>query len=288
MTVTIAAPVLVAHPLAETLAAVGGLGDALRPRFGFPDDPRGWVAADDLLGARAGPLDRLLERVGADRRTPYPGIRSSLFLAGYAWQVAGAALGCYLLARRVPSLAAANVLVRFGDDGRAREVAFLDGGFAALPFDPGVDHPDAQVVRDEGALRRHLVAGLLEGHLDDLMDALIARGGLRQEFLRAGLEDRLVGALIWLGKRAGREAEAAAEAEAFAAVAPFAGRSGVLWVEHGGRRECFAARQSCCLTFRLPGRANCATCPLLPVEERRRRLVEHLATPEQEAPAGRR
>ena len=58
----------------------------------------------------------------------------SFFLNGYAWLVAAAALGCYLLAERALTLTPSSIALHFDADGRADGIAFLSGALRRSPL----------------------------------------------------------------------------------------------------------------------------------------------------------
>ena len=189
-------------------------------------------------------------------------VMMSLFFGSYVWQVASAAIGCYLLTQRVPDISAENVAVHIGDDGRVDEIRLLGGGFAALPADPAADHHEAVIVPDLTALRETLVRQLTDGHLEELILTLQNRRGLGTRALWAEVEDRTVGALLWLGKRLDSRLDIEAEALALSRTPPFVGTSGVQVTETSGSRELALKRGFCCLSYRLDGKSACQTCPL--------------------------
>ena len=107
-----------------------GLGLAGRPL----DE---WALATELADVPSPRLEWSLRRVGVHSATADRLVMTSRFFGSYVWQLATAALGCYLITRRVPDVSAENVAVHVGDDGRVDEIRFLGGGFAVLAGDPG-------------------------------------------------------------------------------------------------------------------------------------------------------
>src|SRR6202008_1618346 len=94
-----------------------------------------WTLATELGDSPSPRLDWCLRRVGVHYGTADRLGMSSLFFGSYVWQLAAAALGSYLLGRRVPDTSADNVAVHVAENGRVDEVRFLGGGFAALATD---------------------------------------------------------------------------------------------------------------------------------------------------------
>lgn len=251
------------HPLCGPLRQVTGLGGRVRAGLGLAGRPlESWTLATELTDPSSEQLERSLRRTGVAVRSADRLVMMSLFFGSYVWHVAAAALGCSILMRRVPDVGVENVAVHLGDDGRVDEVRFLGGGFVALPNDPAADHQDAVIVRSEDALRETFVGQLTDGHLEELILTLQAQRGLGSRALWAAVEDRTVGALLWLGKRLEAPLDLEREAVALSQTPPFVGTSGVQAREADGQRELALKRGFCCLSYKLEGRNPCQTCPL--------------------------
>ena len=261
------------HPLSEPLLRVNGLGGRARAGLGLTGRPLdAWALATELADLPSPRLEWSLRRVGIHCGTADRLVMTSRFFSSYVWQLAVAALGCYLTSRRVPDLSAENVAVHVGDDGRVDEVRFLGGGFAVLACDLMAEHPDAVVVADLAALRELLVGRMTTGHLEELILALQAQNGLGTRALWAAVEDRCLGALLWLARRLGCIEQAKHEALALSKTPPFVGTSGIVSVQTEHRRELILKRGFCCLAYRLDGKDRCSTCPLRTANNGERRL----------------
>lgn len=252
-----------AHPLADALLRVNRLGGRARAGFGLEGRQLSeWALATELADAPSPRLEQSLRRVGVHAGTADRLVLTSRFFSSYVWQLAAAALGCYLTTRRVPDVSAENVAVHLGDDGRVDEVRFLGGGFAALAGDPAAEHPDAVVVANLTALRELLVRRLTAGHLEELMLALQTQRGLGTRALWAAVEDRTLGALLWIGERLECTLDVEQEAQALNRTPPFVGSTTLLPVQTGAGRGLVLDRGFCCLAYRLNGKQPCSTCPL--------------------------
>lgn len=257
------APVPSQHPLNDTLLGVSLLGGRARAGFGLAGRPLSeWALATELADVPSPRLERSLRRAGVHAGTADRLVMTSRFFGSYVWQLAAAALGCYLTTRRVPDVSAENVAVHIGDDGRVDEIRFLGGGFAALAGDPAAEHPDAVVVADLTALRELLVRRLTAGHLEELILALQAQRSLGTRALWAAVEDRTLGALLWLGERLACVLDVEAEARALSRTAPFVGTTTIEVGQTGAGRDLVLKRGFCCLAYRLDGKQPCSTCPL--------------------------
>ncbi|MGE3271682.1 MAG: IucA/IucC family C-terminal-domain containing protein [Chloroflexota bacterium] len=255
------APLL--HPLDWPLSQLSALGERPQAGLGLAGRPLGdWLLATELADPASEALEQSLRRVGVQTGTADRLVITSQFFGSYVSQLATAALACFLLDSRVPDLSAENAAVHIGRDGRVDEIRFLGGGFTTLPGDDAADHPDAVVVGDRTALRETLVRSLTSGHLDELIWTLQARRSLGTRALWAAVEDRCVGAVLWLGKRLAVHLDIEDEARALSQTPPFVGTSGVQISLEDGRPELVLKRGFCCLTYRIDGRSACQTCPL--------------------------
>lgn len=269
-------PVAAGDALRATLDRVAARNEYVKVRHGRPPEP-GWLEASALTDDGSPHLGRLLAAVGAAYETPKRDVMASFFVGGYGWQLAAVAVGAYLVDRRVPSLAPAAVLVRVDDKGNAEEIALLSDRFTSLPDDPAAGDPDVATVPDGAALRA-VLRRELESHLAPLIDAVRARAPLGKRAMWLSVADDIAWNVIHHAKDSASPDRARAEAAALTSdpEAPWRGRTGVLEVEGQGRRECFVARASCCLSYKLPAGEKCASCPLQPAEERLRRLRDRL------------
>lgn len=251
------------HPLGLPFREITALSG--RPRAGLGLAGRhldAWTLATELADPSSERLERSLRRMGVTLKTADRLVMMSLFFGSYVWQLSTAAIGSYLLTQRVPDISAENVAVHIADDGRVDEIRFLGGGFAALASDPSADHHDAVIVPHLAALRETLVRQLTSGHLEELILTLQGRRGLGARALWAQVEDRCVGAMLWLGKRLDSPLDVEAEALALSRTPPFVGTSGVLAYEENGDRQLSLKRGFCCLSYRVEGKSACQTCPL--------------------------
>lgn len=266
-------PAVRRHPLDTAFARLNGLNGRARAGLGLAGRPlESWALATELADRPSLRLERSLRRIGVSSGTADRLVMTSRFFSSYVWQLAAAALACYLLDRRVPDVSAENVAVHIADDGRVDEVRFLGGGFAALADDPLADRRDAAIVADQAALREWLVRRLTTGHLEELILALQGQNGLGTRALWAAVEDRCLGALLWLARSLDCLDVAEREAALLSATPPFVGSSSIVVTETEQGRQLTLKRGFCCLTYRLDGRDRCSTCPLRTAGAGERRL----------------
>jgi ferric iron reductase protein FhuF len=263
-----------ATPLAATIARVSTLDQYLAAALGRPEGD-GWIEGTEI-GLHLG---ECLRRIGIRCRTVKRRVQAALFMCDYSWRLAAPAVATYLAERRVPDLGPGNVAVRFDGKGVAEPPSFLTAVFAGLPND------SAAGIRchDDEALRSWLRQRLQE-HLAVAISALrkLAPLGPRAQWALAA--DACASSFLYAGKKLGDQESARREAEAFLAAggSPLRTRSSFFTLEHAGRKEIFHARASCCLSYKLPEHRYCTTCPLIPREERDRRLREWMEDPTEE------
>jgi hypothetical protein len=265
--------------LRETLARVCAGNPYVKIQHGPPE---GWLGAAALVADGAPHLDRLLAQVGAEAETERSDVMASFFFGGYGWLLASIGVGCFLVDRRVPSLAAEDVAFRFEKTGHAAEAALFSNRLTVLPDDPTVGDPAVTVVPNVPTLRAAL-RRVPEAHLAPVVAAVRARAPLGTRALWLSVADDIAGSVVEHGK--GEDQPVAALREEIAALvgaagAAWRGRTGVIEIEADGRREAFMARASCCLNDKLAASAHCVTCPLVPAEERYRRLQAYMAEQE--------
>src|SRR3712207_1435072 len=82
----------------------------------------------------------------------------------------------FLTERRLPDLDAANVGLRFGEEGFTEGLAFAGPRFYCLPEDPEAGHPDAVVLCSTDRLIDSARVALSETHVAALVPALRGRG----------------------------------------------------------------------------------------------------------------
>jgi FhuF 2Fe-2S C-terminal domain len=214
-----------------------------------------FLAATDLLGPVPEELDLQLKRAGERLGTDSLAVAASAFLEGYAWTLARPLFAALAGGRPAPDLARANVGLRF-DGGLLAEVAVRDPAPAA----GGAG----------GAAAR-----LVDGHLGPLAARLAERPVRRGRRALSGLvANGCAAALVEEAGAAGLPAAATGRLLAGflrSAATPLPPPALLRVGGPGGRDRLARRRVTCCLVYRVSGQP-CATCPLLPEAEIRRRL----------------
>jgi ferric iron reductase protein FhuF len=271
-----AVPALGHRPLAATLERVDALGPYLACGVGVGRGPDAgtWVSPEALCREGGDVLERLLAEVGRRSGTTERRVQAASLLEWYAWYALAPVLGSYLLERRVPLLTHDNVAVWLHPADGPGRLALRSDAFLALEHDPEAGAPGVTVVPDEGALRDALHDGIV-AHMAPLVAALRRHSPLGAKAQWLEIADRVGSALQHAGERSGTEQEAIREAEALVhrPGSPLnSPRSRFATYEHCGERRVVKLRGACCLTYRLPARAYCLTCPLVGELERAARI----------------
>jgi hypothetical protein len=209
-----------------------------------------WLPADDLLAPGAADLEAQLKLAGERLATAGLAVAASALLEGYAWTLARPLFAAAAGGAAAPDLAAGNVAVRFAD-GLPAEVATG----TAPPAPPAL------------AARR-----LLDGHLALLVARLLERRVRRGPRALWGLvANACAAAALEEARAAGLpHPRTVALVDEFFAVPGRPLPPPRLLAVAGDRLV--RRRVTCCLIYTVAA-GPCATCPLLPAAETRRRLA---------------
>ncbi|HYF63209.1 MAG TPA: hypothetical protein VD886_10380, partial [Herpetosiphonaceae bacterium] len=201
-------------PLSATIARVSAL-DSLLAAEVLPAPEAGWLRVGDLLAPASEPawFEEVLGQIMAhyalrERRTA-----AMFFLGSYAWYVTASAIASYLTDRRVPSIAAEDVAIRFGVGGDEPQikVGLLAPGFAVLPDDPAADAGMVTICANLHDLREHL-RNQIEAHMQAVITFLSAQVRLGQRAQWNMVADTCAEICLWIGHQLGDQERACAEA----------------------------------------------------------------------------
>ncbi|MGH2381201.1 MAG: IucA/IucC family C-terminal-domain containing protein [Candidatus Limnocylindria bacterium] len=263
--------------LPETLARIARLGEGYELQVAPARD--GWLPAEALIGG--GPqFERAIERlrvVGADPQAQRAiGSQFVLLYLRFVWPVVAA----FALERRVPDVAAANLMVRLDDAGWPSAFAMTRPNFAALEEDPAAR--DASfVARDEAELVRWLHVAAVDRNAAPLIETTRRRLYTSGTALWGNVAAAFAHPLLWHVQHVAAESTAVVrDAEALLARgdAPrLNDQVRLLRMVEGGEEWVVHARRTCCLRWCLPGESRCADCPLVREPQAGEFLREHLA-----------
>lgn len=269
------------HPLEQTLARARHLNEYLKPAFGQPSGDS-WIALPADLAPGSPHLEALIAATQARLRTKAAAIVGSAVLQSYQWPLVSTAVACYLLDRRVPDLSPEHTRTHYNAEHEADALALLSGRFTALPDDLGADHPNATVVSDLDTLRATLRASV-EAHLGVVIDQLCTRLGCKPRGLWLNVADSLAGTLVWLAQERDTAVPLAAlESEVDALIrvpgSPLHTRKvGLIELTYAQHSHVYLDRATCCYWYKCEDGDYCSTCPHRTPEDRRERLLSHMA-----------
>jgi ferric iron reductase protein FhuF len=263
-------------PLAETLARVGRLGGefVLWPRA----EGGGWLPAGDFVGDRGALREALrrLDRVAGGRTSRRAlGSTFALHYLRYLWP----AVAALSLERRVPDMAAENVMVRIDDDGWPQEPALVEPRFATLASDPRAAEA-AYVARDDADLFAWALRRMVDDHAAPLVRAVRLEANTTETILWGSVAAACALPLFW-GVQLARDREAALRDLPLLLEHPtypqLHDRIQLRTVRHDGCDWTVHTRRTCCLYRRLPPGHLCEDCPVLR-EPEATELIEGLFT----------
>lgn len=262
--------------LAQTLAAIARLGDGYDLRIAPGED--GWVPVHDLV--HGGPaFEQVVEGLTAGKPDLKArraiGSRFVLLYLRFVWPVVAA----FALARRVPDVEAANLLMRLDGDGWPAAFALAQPRFAVLEDDPAADDA-AFIARDEAELVDWLHARSIEANAAPLVETTRARLHTSGGALWGSVAAAFVHPLLWHVQHVTPESTAVVrDAEALLSrnEPRLTDQVRLLRVVQDDEEWVVHARRTCCLRWCLPGESRCSDCPLLREPEAGEFLRQQLA-----------
>jgi ferric iron reductase protein FhuF len=234
-----------------------------------------WLDARSLAAPISSRRDELMQRIATTHSTDDRHVIAMWFWNAYTWPVLMGAVLSYLLERRVPYLAPANIVLHWNDAGMTDRMALRSAHFFALRDDPAAWEQDCTVVADQDALRAVLVAQITQHYVPPMLDVLATQSPFGMRALWATVADRCASAVLQATDTLGNDT-CRQEVASLTKHAPLHGNTGVLVVNHNGADTLWLQRGGCCHSYKLPRYGYCATCPLLPIEERMKRLKSQL------------
>jgi ferric iron reductase protein FhuF len=258
-------------PIAETLAMLAQAKEDYRPfLLSQPDEVPGWLTVAELTAESNATLPAVL-RASGEHHKAKPGDEQSpaaLWLGHYAFFVMAGAMASYMVSQRVPDLSAANMSIRFDEDGEPAAIAWTSTRFAALQSDPAAGYANCQPMTSADELRAHLIAGFVD-HFTPVVDALKRNSRLGKAGLWGIVTDTVASTFSWIGQQLGVHELALNEARLIAASDTRLNRKvDFVFVEEAGLSHCMAERNSCCFYFRVEDGGYCSNCPHRQPEER--------------------
>jgi ferric iron reductase protein FhuF len=249
--------------LAETLARIARLGEGYE--LHVVPGGEGWTSAEELI--HGGPsFERVIARLEAHGAEPQAqraiGSQFVLLYLRFLWPVVAA----FALERRVPDVAAENLLVRFDSAGWPTAFAIARPRFAALADDPAADEASF-VAHEEAELLGWLHAATVDANAAPLIETTRSRLYTSGTALWGNVAAAFAHPLLWHVQHVAPEATAVVhDAEALLArreTPRLNDQVRLLRLVEGDEEWVVHARRTCCLRWCLPGESRCDDCPLV-------------------------
>ena len=276
------------HPLSQTFTQLQQLNQYIGARFGTPAAPD-WLSPVELLAAHASVLAAPIEAMQKRLHTKAVNTIGGALLQEYQWPLIAAAVGCFLVDRRVPDLQPEHIRLYVPATEPAAEegehharIAFCSGHFVALPDDPAADHPDATLVPDLAALRDNLRTGL-ESHFGWVIERLSQAVGCNPRGLWLYVTDRIAGTLSWLMQEQDKQIGLRRIEPEFNRLLRVAGsplvskKVGFFELTYKEQTHVYLDRATCCYWYKTDGGDYCTTCPHRTKEDRNAQLLKYMA-----------
>ena len=252
----------------------------LHPKWHVEFGPRegvGWISGPGLLRPEEGPMALLLDRIADRLNTRDRKIIAASFALRFGWS-AGAAIAPYLLHACVPDIGLDNISLKFSDATLFERVALRTARINPV----GSQHEmtkDAIVECSAPTFESELL-GTLRNALRNQSGPVIEALHEWSRFSKRALWGQVVSS--WGGQFTAIFAHLKRHADALPYVRHFFDSPGFVEgmrpifypVHHAGVTRIYHRRASCCLYYKLPAKAYCASCPLISQGERVRRNKE--------------
>ena len=266
--------------LERDLAQLAGLVSYMA----VPVNPSGndWIPAEMLIGDPSA-LRSLIDTTAPGRGTDDPAVAASLFVQSYAFRLASATLGPWVLTGRVPNASPDRVVIRVGRNRPAGIGLLTPIEVAGVKTE---DSDDSVTTFADGALRHWANASLFDAHLDHLIDAVRETVKVGERLLWGNVASSCVTVLRAIeGAHTNRDEKLRVRnfTEGFLADAPheLATLGDLFTLNVGSNEGWYHERTTCCLWYKS-GEAEraavqyCADCSLTDAGERRTSLRREL------------
>lgn len=240
----------------------------------------GWLQAHNFSNSPE-QLNTLLE--GITRQFSATDARfAPIYLAGlHGSTLAQIGIVTILTQGRLPDLSSAQVKLRYHPGGHVEALYFGAATVYALPTDAESSHPDVIALPDLERLLEQLRL-MIEDQLFALVAALHDRVKLGKRSLWLATADQIAVRVMHVCKQLGRREQAARLVDSLlnAEGSAFKGKTAVVHIQAGGRKDEFVQRSACCFIdrTRYAGQPvqRCLTCPANGIEQIKRNRVQYL------------
>ncbi len=241
-----------------TVDRLNALGAYLKYQFGDPTGGRpqplsGWIDEWDLAFPDRAPVTGLFAALSRDGFGGNKRALSASVMLRYGWS-SGFHVGLWLTTGCVAS--GVQLKLRWSSNAVLTEIAIAD---CARVFPAGEhEHMRALLVRE------------LAGRAAPIVEAHHRWSGFSRKALWSMVTSSWAAQFVHISEKLGEPEQGLAEADALLRIDPEieAARPDLYMIESEGRRGVCQMRRLCCLWFKGPRREFCASCPIIPDEER--------------------
>jgi hypothetical protein len=261
----------------------------LHPNWHVEFGPRsgdGWIPGCALLNPEKGAFGALLDRIGGRLHTADRKIIAASFALRFGWS-AGVAIAPFVLYRCVPDIGLNNISLRFSEQALFERVAILQARSIAVRDGEIEDDPLVTILDDiqgEEAGSKPLyhpvllmaIRDALKEQTRPVIESLHSWSRFSKRALWGQVASSWGSQFSAILAHLRRHAEALEYGTEFFADPDFLGamRPKFHAVSHNGLVRIYHRAASCCLYYRIPGAAYCASCPLVSDAERVKRNRE--------------
>ncbi len=264
-------------PVVDIYDALRALNASWGVEIGTPSGA-GWIAGTDLCEAQTGPLNELLLRIGERTQTTDRRTIAALFALRYGWASA-MAIAPYLKFDCVPDVSLDNISLKFKPSTFFEGTAIYEPRGVVIATNPSAHHPAISSVADQHELLRALRSALTTQAMP-VVEALYAWSGFAPKGTWGMLTSSWASHFTSLaGDSVDQRGVLAILQEFFAGddvVSKMQPRlHAVTWLDV---TQIYQRRASCCRFYLVPKGELCASCPLVPQDERVARNLTWMKT----------
>lgn len=254
-------------PVVEIYDALRALNASWSVDLGKPVGP-GWVAGTDLRAASTGPLNELLVRIGERARTADKRTIAASFALRYGWASA-MAIAPYLRYGCVPDISLENMSLKFRESTFFERTAIHVARGVMVANNPAANHPSITSVADRHELLQSL-RSVLTTQAIPVVETLREWSG----FAPKGTWGMLTSS--WAAQFTSLFGDGKDQRVVLPVLQEFFAGDDVVAKMQPRLHEVtcsdvihlYQRRASCCRVYLLPQGELCASCPLVPHEER--------------------
>lgn len=255
-------------PIVRVFDALRSLNASWAVTIGRPEPRAGWIVGAELSDATAGPLNEFLVKMGTRLKTTDRRTIAALYAMRFGWASA-MAIAPYLKYNCVPDISLDNVSLKFKESTFFERTAIHEPRGVVVEGDAGSDDPGVRTVRDRGALLECL-RDQLKTQADPVVETLHDWSG----FARLGTWGMLTSS--WAAHLITLPANGPDQTSVLPLLRHFFNGDDVVarmqprvhTVSYRDATHVYQRRASCCRFYLVPEGELCASCPLVPHEER--------------------